>query len=126
MFMNGIIIISKNDKQIKEIYEQWKYIGKNMSSSLEDLRMSLPEGNIYIHLWEEGYQFYDDELKKINYKEKHFYLVDYSNSDTLIFFLKNTIFSEDCYFDNDNGMIVSLKQLRKNINSFVYFSTDTL
>ena len=124
--MNGIIIISKNDKQIKEIYEQWKYIGKNMSSSLEDLRMSLPEGNIYIHLWEEGYQFYDDELKKINYKEKHFYLVDYSNSDTLIFFLKNTIFSEDCYFDNDNGMIVSLKQLRKNINSFVYFSTDTL
>ncbi len=131
--MDSIVIISMDSKEIEKIYIQWKGVDEKMYFSGKELNMHIPDGNIYISLWEDALEFYEeDELKKIDIKDIdirdiYFILVDYSNKDAAMTFMEKTVFSEHCYFDNDCGWILSLDQLRNNLREFVYMTLcDTL
>ncbi len=112
--MRSIILISPNDKEIAHLYKQWKNEATNMYVDNGKFNMVINGERIYIDYLENGDAEYEaDELSNVDIDDPSFYLVCYSDRDTMKYFIQKSVFSKGSFIDNDLGRIVLVDKLRR-------------
>lgn len=112
--MRSAILISENNKEIEHLFQQWKNKAKKMYVDSHTLSMVINGERIYIDYCEKGELCYEGgELANVDLSTPSFYLIRYSDRDTMKYFIKNSVFNEGSFLDNDLGKIVRLDELRK-------------
>lgn len=120
--MRSAILITSNSKMLCELYQQWERKSSNISLIEEYNRLSMVVNNesIYVdQLDEKGVGYENNELDVIGIQSPYFYAICYSDRDVMQYFLKNSLFNDDSYFDNDEGDIVPVSKL-KNIDILTF------
>lgn len=120
--MRSAILITSNGKMLCELYKQWKTKSSNISLIQEYNRLSIVVNNesIYVdQLDEEGVGYENSELDIIGIPSPYFYAICYSDREVMQYFLENSFFNNDSYFDNDEGDIVPISKL-KNIDILTF------
>lgn len=116
--MKSVILISSNDKEVANLFQQWKNKATNIYVDSEKLNMVINGERIYIDYCEDGAADYeDDELVNVGISSPSFYLICYSDRDTMKYFIQNSIFGEGSFIDNDLGKIIRIDELRKEIKN---------
>ena len=112
--MRSVILISPNDKEVAQLFQQWENKATNIYVNNDKLNMVINGERIYIDYCENGDADYESyELINVDIGTPSFYSICYSDRDTMKYFIQNSIFSEGSFMDNDLGKIVRVDELRK-------------
>lgn len=114
--MKSVVLISSSDKEVANLFQQWKNKATNiLYIENETLNMLIHGEGIYIDYCEEGAgaDYEDGELDHVDIDTPSFYLICYSNSKIMKYFIQNSIFGEGSFMDNDFGTIMRVDELRK-------------
>lgn len=121
--MRSVILITPNDKMLFELYQQWKKKTSKIWLLEGDDRLSIVVENetIYVDQEQNAASYYEDnELKMTAIQTPYFYQICYSDKDVMQYFLINSVFDPNSFFDNDHGDIVPLCKLQNmDILSFI-------
>lgn len=110
--MRSVILISPNDKEVVNLFQQWENKATNIYLDNDRLNMVINGERIYIDYCENGDADYEeDELIKIDICTPSFYSICYSDKNTMKYFIQNSIFDKGSFMDNDLGKIVRLDEL---------------
>lgn len=122
--MQGITLITASRTVAEDIYQQWKeegqHIGFEPNQKGGDLGMEIKGKGIFV--WGDGdnaAEYEDGELKHINISNPFFYAICYSDQDVMKYFMEKTKFPKDSYMDNDQGSILPLEEVKKDILGFL-------
>ncbi len=114
--MNSVIIISPLSDELKRINDLWRIKKKasKITFIYED-RLTIDfDNNKYVlidHLVN-GKEFYDNsELNEFVLNNFYYYNIIYTDKKTLVDFIFCSSFSENCFLDNNNEEIISLRKL---------------
>ena len=112
--MKSVILISSSDKEVANLFQQWKNKATNMYVDNYNLSMLIDGKGIYIDYCENGANYYEEgELDHVDIDTPLFYSICYSNSKIMKYFIQNSIFGEGSFMDNDFGTIMRVDELRK-------------
>ena len=112
--MKSVILITSSDKEVANIYEQWKDKTADIGFDDESLGMSICEGRIYVDHLGEGEACYEEgELAHVTIDKPIFYLICYSDSKIMKRFLQESVFPEGSFLDNDFGDIFLVDKVKE-------------
>jgi hypothetical protein len=115
--MESVILISNNNGCLKAIGKQYNNNEIHKPDDENKLNIETKEGRLYITLENSIISDYEDEeLDLIRSKLKeplYFYLVNYSDKSALKRFIKDIIYKESIYIDDDNGSILPCSEFQK-------------
>lgn len=112
--MRSVILISPNDKEVVNLFQQWENKATNIYLDNDKLSMVINGGRIYIDYCENGdAEYEEDELINIDIGTPSFYSICYSDRDIMKYFIQNSFFGKGSFMDNDLGKIVRLDELIK-------------
>ncbi len=119
--MKSVILISPNDKEVANLFQQWENKATNLHIDNDKLNMVINGERIYIDYLENGDADYEDEeLVNIDIGIPSFYSICYSDRETMKYFIQKSIFGKGSFMDNDLGKIIPIDELRKGeILSFI-------
>ena len=119
--MRSVILITSNNNEVEKLYQQWKSKATNVYLDNDKLNMVIYGERIYIDYLEDGIVFYEeDELQNINLDELNFYSIRYSSKEIMERFIRESIFNENSFLDNDMGKIIMVDKLKKeDISDFI-------
>lgn len=114
--MRSVVLISPSDKEVEQLYRQWKDRGTNIYADSVSFSMLLNGESMYVDEEIDGElkgYYEEDELASIDISKPFFYLIRYGDRDAMKYFINNSIFCEGSYMDNDHGRIIRVDELRK-------------
>lgn len=112
--MRSVILISPNNKEVVNLFQQWENKATNIYLDNDKLNMVINGERIYIDYCENGDADYEeDELINIDIGTPLFYSICYSDKDAMKYFIQNSIFGKGSFIDNDLGKVVRLDELMK-------------
>lgn len=120
--MEAIVLVSKEDNLLKKLRQEWASSNNNIYHERnKKFNIEFENGRIYVDLdntIEEDFE--QNELKLLKDKlsnSLNFYLISYTNLESLKVFLKSSKGFEGSYIDDDYGTIVSCQAFIDKLDS---------
>ncbi len=111
--MRSLIMISPQSDILTVMYRQWMKSAK-LISEFDRLSINLGNESVFVDYLGDISNLYElNELICVNYQSPYFYSICYSDKIKMKYFLQNTNFDENTFFDNDHGRIISYYDLMK-------------
>ena len=114
------MVLSSADNECHNVFEQW-HRKAEYCDFLDNnyLSIQLLQGHVFFFKVDSSiYKSTHDNNIIIDIDKYNVYCVSSRNIETIKYFIRRTVFSSTCLFENDEGMIVSIQGIYENDSFF--------